>query len=488
MNEKKNDLLIYYRIVSAWAICESVLGGIIHAIKIPVSGLIVGSAAVLCISLIAWFAPAKGNILKATLLVAIIKMMLSPQAPIPAYFALFFQGLTGELLFHRRKFFRTACILLAVFALMESALQRILVLTLVYGNSFWNVVDKFFSDLSGYGARYSYWIAVVYCGIHIIAGLIVGWQCGLLPKQIDKWTRDPALKISIADEIDTAIPSQTKRRKRRWKVWALWIMLLALYLQSSIPIGHAWLPSQVFLRILIRSSIIVLGWILIISPILLGLLKEWLRKKRSRFASETAILLALLPGTRRIFNESWHHSNEKKGWHRLKLFSKTVLVAIFRSGLRNEVFILTGAIHSGKTTSLVKFLKDKNASGILTPVINGRRFFLDVKSKEQFAMEAERGEMERIDVGRFHFSKRNFEKARNIISANVESIGWLVIDEIGPLELRGEGFAETLKEILKQRHEKILLVVRAGLTDDVKSFFQIEATIVHQTDELPTAE
>ena len=59
----------YYRLVALWVLCEAMLGGIIHGFKIPVSGLVVGSCAIACISLIAWYAPAKGAILKATLIV-----------------------------------------------------------------------------------------------------------------------------------------------------------------------------------------------------------------------------------------------------------------------------------------------------------------------------------------------------------------------------------------------------------------------------------
>ena len=94
---------IYYRLIALWVLCEAMLGGIIHGLKIPVSGLFVGSSAVICICLIAWYVPQKGAIIKATIIVAIFKMMLSPQAPPPAYIAVFFQGLLGELLFFRNR-------------------------------------------------------------------------------------------------------------------------------------------------------------------------------------------------------------------------------------------------------------------------------------------------------------------------------------------------------------------------------------------------
>ncbi len=49
--------------------------------------------------LIAYYVPLKGAILKATIIVAIFKMMLSPHTPPSAYIAVFFQGLLGQVLF-----------------------------------------------------------------------------------------------------------------------------------------------------------------------------------------------------------------------------------------------------------------------------------------------------------------------------------------------------------------------------------------------------
>src|SRR5689334_277335 len=100
------DQQVYYRIIALWVLSEALLGGIIHAFHIPVSGLIVGSAAVICICMIAFYVPVNGTIIKATIIVAIFKMLLSPQAPVLAYLAVFFQGILGELLFLNKKFYR----------------------------------------------------------------------------------------------------------------------------------------------------------------------------------------------------------------------------------------------------------------------------------------------------------------------------------------------------------------------------------------------
>jgi nucleoside-triphosphatase THEP1 len=139
------------------------------------------------------------------------------------------------------------------------------------------------------------------------------------------------------------------------------------------------------------------------------------------------------------------------------------------------IYILSAPVQSGKTSSLINWsAARKDVYGILTPVINGKRVFMNAQTKEQFPMEAT-GDEETLEVGRFVFSKAGFDKAIQIIREAVNKKGWLIIDEIGPLELRGEGFCEVLKEVLAQRNNKLLLVVREGLLEQVKEYFGISA-------------
>jgi nucleoside-triphosphatase THEP1 len=152
------------------------------------------------------------------------------------------------------------------------------------------------------------------------------------------------------------------------------------------------------------------------------------------------------------------------------------------------IYILTAPIQSGKTTSLINWsAKRTDVYGILTPVINGKRIFMNAKTKEQFPMEAE-SEEEGVDVGRFVFSKNNFVKAVEIIRDAIIKDGWLVIDEIGPLEIRGDGFCDVLKEVLSVRKEKLLLVVREGMAEKVKDYFKMsDAEIIKEIALIRTA-
>jgi len=138
---------------------------------------------------------------------------------------------------------------------------------------------------------------------------------------------------------------------------------------------------------------------------------------------------------------------------------------------KKEVYILTGTIHSGKSSTLAKWCNTRNdVFGILSPVENGKRFFQDISNGEKFPMEAGPEEISTIPIGKFKFSMSAFSKAVEIIAGSAyNKNGWLVIDEIGPLELSGRGFDEVLKEVLQASpsNMKIILVVRDTIKDDV---------------------
>ncbi len=321
---------IYYRLIALWVLCEAMLGGIIHGFKLPVSGLLVGSAAVICICLIGFYVPTKAAIIKATIVVAIFKMMLSPHSPPPAYIAVFFQGLLGELLFSYKKLFKLSCMLLAIFALVESALQRILVLTIISGISFWKAIDEYVSKLTGEKTitSYSFYFAAGYVLLHLIAAILIGWFAGILPKKINQWKMD-TITIAINNNIETTTSTKiNNRKKRRLGLIILWIILIAFYLQSFFAIGKPILPSNIALQIFMRSVLIVLGWYLLLSPLLSKLLQYWLQKKQDQQQTVIQQVNKVLPSIKYLVQQSWNLSATAKGYKRIILFCKMLTVNI----------------------------------------------------------------------------------------------------------------------------------------------------------------
>jgi hypothetical protein len=325
--------VIYYRLIALWALCEAMLGAIIFTFRIPVSGLVIGSCAVTCISLMAWYVPSKGAILKATIIVAIFKMMLSPQAPPMAYVAVFFQGLMGELLFWNRKYFRVMCIVLAMLALLESALQRIFVVTIMYGDDFWTAVNGFISKITGSKliTDYSYFIILWYLLLHVIVGFLLGLWTGVLPNRIRNMENFQQQYQVKSTAVALSMPQRKRRKKIRLALFIIWILLLALYIQSFFKIGTPLLPSAIALKILVRSVIVVLTWYFLISPVLKQLLHKWLQKKKQQSAKQVQQVLDILPSTQGLISRSWQLAGTHKGWKRISLFCKIILANTFYS-------------------------------------------------------------------------------------------------------------------------------------------------------------
>ena len=115
------------RLTALWALSEAALGGVLHAFHVPLTGLFINSSAVLIMVLIASASDKKGTILRATIIVLIIKGMVSPHTPLNAYIAVSFQGILGEFLLRFRKYMVISAVLLGMVTLFQSAIQKLLV-------------------------------------------------------------------------------------------------------------------------------------------------------------------------------------------------------------------------------------------------------------------------------------------------------------------------------------------------------------------------
>ncbi len=137
-------------------------------------------------------------------------------------------------------------------------------------------------------------------------------------------------------------------------------------------------------------------------------------------------------------------------------------------------FILTAEKQAGKTTLLQQFCKGrKDVAGILTPLVNSKRFFYDITTEAYFEMEAVADEAQLL-IGNYVFSAAAFKKANDVLlqESKRTDINYLIIDEIGPLETKyQQGFYQTLISILQTSFNyNLLLVARPSLIDEVLSY------------------
>lgn len=153
-----------------------------------------------------------------------------------------------------------------------------------------------------------------------------------------------------------------------------------------------------------------------------------------------------------------------------------------------SIYIFSRPIKSGKTTELLEWSNmQKSIAGILMPDINGSRKIFGIHTKEFFDAECidPAGTTEPLTtIGRFHFYSASFEKANSIlIQAFKHNPHWLVIDEAGKLELKGEGLYPAVADAVKlysNKHKKgnLLITVRDSLCEEVISFFSITNCMV----------
>lgn len=146
--------------------------------------------------------------------------------------------------------------------------------------------------------------------------------------------------------------------------------------------------------------------------------------------------------------------------------------------MKHDILILTAAKGIGKTTRLQQLAVKAGGElgGILSPVIHEKRHFLHPPSGITWPMEAS-GLEERLEVGRFSFSLHAFDKAKKQVVEDWKNpeIRVVVMDEIGPLEMRGLGFAQVVERVLAlpDPHKQLCLVIREGMLEEVLQYFHI---------------
>jgi len=316
------------RLTALWALSEAGLGGLLHLLRTPFTGLLVGSVAVVLIGLMAYVSdnPLK-TIPKALVLVLIVKMTISPHSPLPAYLAVSFQGLFGALVFSLIPSFRISCLLLGFFALMESALQKILTLTIIFGKSIWESLDLFVDYVlskmawidTGESVNGSLWIVVYYVSMYAIFGLIVGYFASVIPQKVNELL--PKLEQERL-HVNPHYQAAGRSRKGPWwksnKFKFLTAILIVIILVFwFVPGAERYLNP---LWVVGRVVLVLALWYLLVAPFLLKLFQRFLDKKAGEYNREVRKALSLVPVFRQLVFSVWEATSAYSGFTRGKEF------------------------------------------------------------------------------------------------------------------------------------------------------------------------
>jgi len=142
--------------------------------------------------------------------------------------------------------------------------------------------------------------------------------------------------------------------------------------------------------------------------------------------------------------------------------------------IKPPIVIITGEIHEGKTTFVQETLKSLSeekikVTGFLSLAINenGERAgfnLYDIETGGQIELCSSVKDDMRLHLGRYYFNQAALSKGDEILnSEKLQGTQLIVIDEVGNLELKGEGWCSAIENITKNDKIPQLWVVRKNL-------------------------
>lgn len=146
-----------------------------------------------------------------------------------------------------------------------------------------------------------------------------------------------------------------------------------------------------------------------------------------------------------------------------------------------QIYVYSDSIHSGKTTRLEAWIRIiQSVDGILMPVINNKRYIKYISTGEMHMLESDTIDPELVQqIGKYKFQTDIFEQAQNYLLSLIDKkLEWIIIDEIGFLELNKQGFEPAVSELIHRLKRKqdvnMLLVIRDYLKAKVFDYYKLD--------------
>lgn len=158
-------------------------------------------------------------------------------------------------------------------------------------------------------------------------------------------------------------------------------------------------------------------------------------------------------------------------------------------GRNRRIFIITGGKAEGKTTfagKVAAFLKEhrlKPAGFLAERIMKGEETtgydLVNVETGERINILTSGDDIKAAGrIGKFTISMAGFAYGEKILHQQIHHRRRLVfIDEVGALELRGQGWSASMDQLLEKSHNNIVLVVRDEFLDKVKERWNLKDAV-----------
>ncbi len=518
---------------SLWASIEIVVGSFLHNIHLPLSGTILSAASVFLLVSFDRLIPAKGLFWRSGIICAAMKT-LSPSAfiigPMIGILAEAFL-LEGSMFFLGRT--TPGYILGGALAVSWSLMQKVLGTIILYGS---NVVDLFSrmvayaSEVTGITALSPEGLLGGLIAIDLVLGgsvAAMGIAIGrrrhagtplVVPPEQDRSGEDATVRSSlpmllffiagIAGSLALlgTVPAwqgagwtgvfcgivviRHPRLTHQFRKPRLWVEMVAITLLAGLFLGGVGRTGAFdgFLQgveMCLRAIVLVFGFAAVGMEMRNPAILRWFSEhSMNTVVTSTKIAFGVLPAMLSL-------SGSRTRWFRHPLRNILAIVhEVYRWAIRmrGRVIIVSGDRNAGKTSFVGKFVeiareRGLSIGGFLAPGIwsdGAKRGFdlQEISTGKQMLFCSMDGPPDHPLVGRFHISPEGLAFGREVLSPPfVVTADAIIIDEIGPLELRGDGWGESLEKLVATRIP-LVLVVRTELVERVQQHWDLRESQV----------
>jgi len=281
-----------------------------------------------------------------------------------------------------------------------------------------------------------------------------------------------------------------KSSVRHLKRWDFWLQLVLLTMLASVFFNGFqngnWLDYNgliVGLKMNMRATIVVVGFSVLSVELRNPLVKAVLYKRGfSQLYQSLSLAFAALPEV--IANLAKPKQLIREPINSLidTLLQANYLLLSFQNAAastKREVLIITGERQEGKTTylsELVSLLKERNVkfAGFIAPAIHEQDtrigfHLLDLQTDTKKLICTVTPTEGWQQTGPYYFNPEGLQFGMQTLSRKrTENAHWLVIDEVGPMELENKGWAKTINSLQKNSNLPMIWVVRRHLVDKVQ--------------------
>jgi nucleoside-triphosphatase len=148
---------------------------------------------------------------------------------------------------------------------------------------------------------------------------------------------------------------------------------------------------------------------------------------------------------------------------------------------QNRLILWTGPKHCGKTSSATRLIQIARVegftvAGILEPSLydNGKLLGFDVLDlQSQKRTPLARRNKDKRTTGSFNFIADGLKFGHSVLSSEaIKFADLVIIDEFGPLELKGHGWRRNIDSLLLSSNAMLLIIVRQELKETFQKLYE----------------